>query len=166
MNADSIRILLDYNYGAHRQLWNGILSLSDEQFTHDIDYSIGSVRNHMVHLINVDGRWLARLQNAPLPERLIETEFSTRDSVLQKWKAVEAAVLAYGDQLQDDELAEIVHYDMPHRGGEKQDPRWQILVHMVNHGTDHRAQVLPILYRMGAPTFEQDLMIYYWNKGR
>lgn len=165
MRADFIQILLDYNYGAHRQLWDCILCLTDVQFRQEVDYSIGSVRNHMVHLVNTDARWLARLQNTSLPERLNQTDYLTRESVRQKWNVVEAAVLAYGEQLRDDELEQIVHYDMPHRGGLKHDPRWQILVHMVNHGTDHRAQVLPILHRMGAPTFEQDLMIYSWNQG-
>jgi uncharacterized damage-inducible protein DinB len=35
---------------------------------------------------------------------------------------------------------------------------------MVNHGTDHRAQILRLLYDLGAPTFEQDMIIYWWNQ--
>ena len=41
--------------------------------------------------------------------------------------------------------------------------RWQILLHMVNHGTDHRAQILARLHELGAPTTEQDLVLYLWN---
>mgnify|MGYP001306729285 CR=1 FL=1 len=166
MNADTIRTLLEYNYAAHRRLWDGIACLTDEQFVQEVDYSIGSVRNHMVHLINVDLRWLARLQNAALPERLSENGFTTVEAARRKWAEVESAVLAYADVLHDADLNEIIYYDMPHRGGAKRNPRWEILVHVVNHGTDHRAQVLPILHRLSAPTFEQDLMIYLWDKGR
>lgn len=166
MNADTIRTLFDYNYGAHRRLWDSIVCLTDEQFTQEVEYSIGSVRNHMVHLMNVDLRWLARLQNAPLPERLPDTGFTSAEAARRQWAQVEGAMMAYAAGLRDDQLNEIVHYDMPHRGGAKNNPRWQILVHVVNHGTDHRAQVLPILHRMGAPTFEQDLMIYLWDKGQ
>ncbi len=165
MNADTIRALLEYNYAAHRRLWDGILPLTDEQFVQDVAYSIGSVRNHMVHLINVDLRWLARLQHAPLPERLSEADFTTSEATRQKWSEVETAMLEYAAGLRDADLDETIHYDMPHRGGAKNNLRWQILVHVVNHGTDHRAQVLPILHRLGAPTFEQDLMIYLWDKG-
>jgi hypothetical protein len=35
---------------------------------------------------------------------------------------------------------------------------------MVNHGTDHRAQVLRILTDFGAPAFDQDLMVWLGNK--
>jgi uncharacterized damage-inducible protein DinB len=38
------------------------------------------------------------------------------------------------------------------------------VAHVVNHGTDHRAQVLRILYELGAPTFEQDIMEYLWHR--
>jgi uncharacterized damage-inducible protein DinB len=34
---------------------------------------------------------------------------------------------------------------------------------MVNHGTDHRAQVLRSLHDFGAPTFNQDLIIHLWQ---
>jgi uncharacterized damage-inducible protein DinB len=37
---------------------------------------------------------------------------------------------------------------------------WQTLFHLVNHGIDHRAQVLQALYNFGDPTFEQDFAFY------
>jgi uncharacterized damage-inducible protein DinB len=58
----------------------------------------------------------------------------------------------------------MVEYDLPQRGGMKHDLVWQILAHMVNHGTDHRAQVLAVLYSLGAPTIEQDLMFCLWEQ--
>jgi hypothetical protein len=33
---------------------------------------------------------------------------------------------------------------------------------MVNHGTDHRAQILRVLHDFDAPTFDQDLIIHLW----
>ncbi len=41
-------------------------------------------------------------------------------------------------------------------------PAWQVLLHLVNHGTDHRAQVLRALQDLGAPTFDQDYILYQW----
>ena len=43
-------------------------------------------------------------------------------------------------------------------------PRWQALLHLANHGTDHRAQMLRILADLGAPTFEQDLLFHVWRR--
>ncbi len=44
------------------------------------------------------------------------------------------------------------------------EPAWQVILHVVNHGTDHRAQVLRVLHDIGAPTFNQDLIIHLWQK--
>jgi uncharacterized damage-inducible protein DinB len=41
---------------------------------------------------------------------------------------------------------------------------WQTLLHLVNHGTDHRAQVLRVLHDLKADTFDQDLVYYYLNQ--
>ncbi len=165
MNADTVRTLLEYNYAAHRRLWDGIACLTDEQFVQEVDYSIGSVRNHMVHLINVDLRWLARVQQTPIPDRLANDDFTTVEATRRKWAEVEAAVLSYTAAVSDADLNESIHYDMPSRGGARSNTRLEILTHMVIHGVDHRVQVLPILHRLGAPTFEQDFILYLWDKG-
>jgi hypothetical protein len=40
---------------------------------------------------------------------------------------------------------------------------WGVLVHLVNHGTDHCAQILRTLYDFGAPTFDHDLIFHLWS---
>ena len=41
-------------------------------------------------------------------------------------------------------------------------PVWQVIMHVANHGTDHRAQILRLLHDFGAPTFDQDLILHLW----
>jgi uncharacterized damage-inducible protein DinB len=79
------------------------------------------------------------------------------------WDTLEADQQAYLATLDDDALSQMVVYDMPHRGGEKRNSLMEILLHLVNHGTDHRAQLLAGLHQLGAPTFEQDFIIYLWD---
>ncbi|MBE2271224.1 MAG: hypothetical protein IAE80_23520, partial [Anaerolinea sp.] len=40
-------------------------------------------------------------------------------------------------------------------------PMWKLMLHVVNHGTDHRAQVLAMLHSLGAPTFAQDMVFHF-----
>jgi uncharacterized damage-inducible protein DinB len=37
--------------------------------------------------------------------------------------------------------------------------RWQVLMQLVNHGTDHHATVLHKLHALGALTFDQDFIL-------
>ena len=163
MTPEEIRTLHDYNFWTHRRVWACIEQLTDEQFTRHFDYSIGSIRNHIVHVMSVDERWFARLQGIEPPPRLMPDEFPTRADARAKWDTIEASMRAYLDRLTGAELNESFDYDLSHRGGQKHDTRWQILVHVVNHGTDHRAQILSLLYALGAPTTEQDLTAYLWE---
>lgn len=40
---------------------------------------------------------------------------------------------------------------------------WQVLLHVVNHGTDHRAQILRFLNDLGVKTSSQDYIFYVYD---
>jgi uncharacterized damage-inducible protein DinB len=40
---------------------------------------------------------------------------------------------------------------------------WQVLLHVVNHGTDHRAQLLRLLNDLGVETTSQDYVFYMYD---
>jgi len=164
MNADDLRRLFAYHFALHRRIWECIDRLTDEQFVAPVNYSIGSVRNHMVHLASVEQRWLARVAGTPLPDRLDYNDYPTRAAARAKWDEVEAHFKAFLDGLTDADLHRPVTFPISRRLEPVTNTVWEILLHVVNHGTDHRAQVLPILHRAGAPTLEQDFMLYLWDQ--
>jgi len=45
--------------------------------------------------------------------------------------------------------------------GPARDPRWQIMQHVVNHGTYHRGQVIAMLRQLGAKGVATDLIAFY-----
>ncbi|MBL8146156.1 MAG: DinB family protein [Anaerolineae bacterium] len=159
-----IRTLFDYNLWAHERVWTGILTLDDEQFARQFDYSIGSVRAQIVHVLSVDNRWLARVAGRPTPDRLDPEAYPSAAAVREDWLRLTAEQRLIVEGLSDEQMGEAISYDMPQRGGMKHNLRREILAHVVNHGTDHRAQVLSLLHQMGAPTVEQDLILYLWER--
>lgn len=164
MDISAIKKMYIYHFALHRKVWDKCIeTLTDEQFITDLDYSKGSIRNQCVHLIGVDERWFARIQGVPLPDFPTNEAHTTKASVRARWDEAEKSIMAYLNTLTDADLIRILSYDMPHRGGMKTNQVWEILVHVVNHGTDHRAQILAMLHQMGAPTLEQDMMLYWWE---
>jgi uncharacterized damage-inducible protein DinB len=158
MNAAAIRVLFDYNAWAHALLWNGIKQLTEDQFTQDLNYSLGSIRNHMVHLASVDARWFARVRGVRLPDRLDGDDFQTREDVSRLWSVIYNDIDLYLQHLSDATVTETLSYSA--RGEARETAKWQILLHVINHGTDHRAQVMHLLHKLGAPTAEQDFVYY------
>ncbi len=134
------------------------MTLTDAQFTTDVPYSHGSIRNHMVHLANVDGGWLRGLKEDPAARsyRLNPEDYTTREQVRALCDQAEKDIRDYVAALDDDALGQTP----------KTVPTtvWQTLLHLVNHGTDHRGQVLRVLHDLKADTFDQDLIYYYLSK--
>jgi len=160
MNADAFRYLYSYHFAENRKIWNShVTSLSQEQFTQPSTYSIGSVRNHIIHLMNVDTSWFSELSGVDVPDWLNPTDFEDRDAIRADWDAVEQMMRIYLANLRDTML-----FEKPVAEGEDKDLlTWQILLHVVNHGTDHRAQMLRLLNDMGVKTGPQDFIFYTYD---
>jgi uncharacterized damage-inducible protein DinB len=153
---ETVRTLIEYNYALHRRLWDSIDTLSRAQFQRETNYSHGSLHNHMLHLASVDRRWLHGLKELPDVGHLKSGEYSTRESVHIVFDSVMKDVADY--------VAGVTEADLEKTPAGLPGLRWQILFHMVNHGTDHRAQVLRILNDFGAPTFDQDFILWSGKK--
>ena len=166
MQKRAIQTMIDYHYGRYREVWISIMALSDEQFVEEIPYSWGSVRNHMVHLVDDDAGWIAFIEEKERPPVLKPEDFAARTAVREQFDSIEAHVLDVVNRMDDEALAREYIWQPPPAPGPQRITAWQILLHMVNHGTDHRAQILRALYDLGAPTFDQDLMSYLWQTGK
>ena len=145
----------------NRKIWDGYVTpLSHEQFTQNVDYSHGSVRNQIIHLINADDVWFSELRGVEPLEPLPPAEFDDRKIIRAHWDNVEQRMREYLAKLRDDML-----FDKPIKEPDEDKDLivWQVLLHVVNHGTDHRAQLLRLLNDMGVKTKSQDYIFYVYE---
>ncbi|HEX2696288.1 MAG TPA: DinB family protein [Anaerolineales bacterium] len=155
-SLEIVKTSIDYHVDMTRRVWDSIGRITDEQFVTDDAYSRGSIRNLMVHLASTDRRWLAGLKNQPDVGHLKFEDFPTRAAARETFENIAKELAEYAHALNGYELVENAH-EMP-------SPRWTILLHLVNHGTDHRATVLQRLTELGAPSFDQDFITWFWRK--
>lgn len=160
MNAAAFRQLYDYHFAENRKIWDAfIVPLSQEQFTRQVSYSVGSVRNQVVHLMRVDEAWFSDLRGVEITGPFDLPDLQDRAAIRAHWDGVEQAIRAYLADLRDEML-----FEKPFAEGEDKDLiLWQVLLHVANHGTDHRAQLLRLLHDLGAGTGPQDLVFYLYE---
>ncbi len=159
MNADAFRHFYDYHFAENRKIWDRyVVQLSDEQFTQHADYSRGSVQDQILHLISCDTAWFSGLRGVEIPEDLSPAGFPDREGIREHWDTVEQTMRDYLANLRDDML-----FDKPLEGEDKDLILWQVLLHVVNHGTDHRAQLLRLLNDLGVKTEYQDYIFYVYE---
>ncbi len=119
MNADAFRHLYEYHFTINRKIWDRcVVPLPQELFTRKVDYSVGSVRNQVVHMLNIDERWFSGLRGATAA-RLHRPGGSTptKDQIRAKWDQVEADMRAYLGDLRDDQLIDHPFGDAIQRSG-------------------------------------------------
>jgi uncharacterized damage-inducible protein DinB len=155
MHADAFRRIYDYHFGLNRRLWHHVMELSDEDFDREHPYSHGSVRNQVWHLMTVDEGWFTELRNGDWPDYLqpgVEMPMWPREQIRARWDEVETMQREWLAGLTDEALFE-------HPWSEGEDAYmvlWEVLFHVVNHGTDHRAQTQRLLSDLGVTTYPID----------
>lgn len=160
MNADAFRHFYEYHFSENRKVWELITTLSPEQFTQPVDYSHGSAREHIIHLFSADDVWFSELQGVEPSEPIPPADFDDREAIRAHWDGVEKKMRRYLAGLRDETV-----FDKPIREPEedKDLAAWQVLLHVANHGTDHRAQILRLLHEMGVETTSQDYIFYVYD---
>ena len=156
MELELVKTFIEYHIDMTRRVWESIDQITEEQFLADDAYSRGSIRNLMVHLASTDRRWLAGLKNLPDVGHLKFEDYSTHADVQQVFEQVATDLSEYANSLTAEELDQ--------NPNDLSNPRWVVILHIINHGTDHRSTVLQRLHELGAPTFDQDFIMWLWSR--
>src|SRR6185503_16065088 len=151
----------NYNYWARDRVLAAIEPLSDAQFTIVVTSSFGSLRDTLVHVLSAESIWLSRWKGEPRTGMLSAADFPTFASVRTAWQEDESKMRAFFETMTDDGLARVIDYKA-FNGQPYATPLFQMLQHVVNHGSYHRGQVTTLLRQFGAPPPKAtDLIVFY-----
>jgi len=159
VSADTLRLHLDYTAWASRRLLDTVAKLSPEDLARDFNTSDKTVPDTLVHVFAADRVWLGRIQGNP-PANFISPEDRRLSALQQEWPALQERWKAWAVPLTDQDVqAKFAYRDL--KGNSWEQPLWQILLHVVNHGTHHRGQVSGFLRAMGHNPPALDLIAFY-----
>lgn len=160
MKPEAMRELLAFNQWANQRILEAVSGLTPEQFAKDLQSSFPSVRDTLVHVAGVEWVWLERAQGRS-PDRIPDSQAIKDFGALRTfWEDVWNKSQEFSQRLTQEYLDEFVAYKT-FSFGPGHDPRWQMLQHMVNHGTYHRGQVSTMLRQLGAKSVGTDLIVFY-----
>ncbi|MEZ4859917.1 MAG: DinB family protein [Caldilineaceae bacterium] len=160
MNQEALLTFFDYSYWANDRILHTAAALSTADFVAPQPFSHGGLRDTLVHVLGAEWVWRTRCQERRFPTHLLNpTDFPTLDELRRRWQTEEQAMRGYLTTLDDDQLQQPLAYqDMS--GNAFAQPLWQILLHVVNHGTQHRGEAAAILTALGHSPGDIDLIIY------
>ena len=156
-----IDFLYAYNDWASDLMWKAINELDDEQWSAGQSYSVGSICDHIIHVIYASMRWITMMQGRDVRDPLVPSDFPHIGDAQNRWQKDWIMINQYVHGLDDEALQERIHWGPTSRKFEGNTPRWQLLNHLANHAMDHRSQVFMILNtQFDIKTPEQDMIFY------
>ena len=150
MQANEVRFLFAYDRWATGQVLNALDGLDSGVWTQPNVVGERGLGAILVHHLGASQRWrhgFQRTGESPEPEL---EPLPTIDQLRERWETEWAVVDAWLPILTDDFVA-YVHDGVP---------VWQMLVHVVNHGTQHRAEAATLLTAESRSPGELDLINY------
>jgi uncharacterized damage-inducible protein DinB len=165
MNVSDLLTMYEYNYWANRKILRAAADLTPEQFVAPQDLSWGSIRDVLVHIMGAEWVWRMRCQEHRSPSAMLDpAQFPTLDALTSRWNEEEAAMRAYLESLNETALAQPLAY-VSTGGRPFSSTLWHILLHVVNHGTQHRAEVAHLLTQLGHSPGDIDMILFSRERG-
>ena len=158
MNVLYFSMLYDYHYWANERILRTAEKVNDAQFFAATD-THWSLRKTLVHTMSAEWLWLSRWRGVSPKAGLNEDDFPTLESIRTRWRAGEQDMRAFQATLNDEGLKCVVQYTNT-RGQSFAFPLWQLMAHVVNHGTQHRAEAAALLTDWGYSPGDMDLSLF------
>jgi uncharacterized damage-inducible protein DinB len=150
MQTNEVRFLFDYDRWATKRVLAVLDGLDPEVWSRTNVVDERGLGGILVHQLGAAQRWRHGFQDTgeePTPE---EEPLPTIADLRERWDAEWAAVDAWLATITDGFVAYV------YEGV----PVWQMLVHVVNHGTQHRTEAAALLTAEGRSPGQLDLIDY------
>ncbi|HEX3724284.1 MAG TPA: DinB family protein [Nitrolancea sp.] len=163
MELEYLRLLYAYNLWANHHILDSAEQLTPEELRTWDSGSYGSIHTTLVHMMDVEWSWLdERWRDSGPSAELSPDDFADVVAIRTHWADVEAQLMDFVDNLTPDGEGS------PNRilvwigdgGVTKRRPLWQLMLHLANHGTQHRSEIAAMLTRAGHSPGDMDITRY------
>ncbi len=154
MTAAEAQLHIRYTNWASRRLLTAVEGLPPEDRERPTGISHGSILGTLAHVQFADWVWYTRVAGP------LERPAGTLEALQRDWLDIQNRWESWAASLTDSDLEREIEYRRMD-GEQVRSPLWQIVLHVVNHGTLHRGQVMGMLRQLGVAPPNTDLIAYY-----
>lgn len=159
MNIRDIHLLYEYNYWANKKLLTAGANVSQEQFMKPASFPYGGLHGTLLHILEAEWSWRALFQKIDDASELLSADYPDLPTIETRWRAEETAMRAYLATLGDEDMESHLRYTTD-TGIARDRILWHCLLHVVNHGTQHRSEAAALLTDFGASPGDLDFTVF------
>ncbi len=162
MYLNEVRALYDYTYWATERLLEAAANLREAQLNDEMPNGVGSIRVTLVHLLSGHWIWRERWQGGKPTTMLNPHDFPTLETIQVRWQEEKQHMYDLLVTLRDEDLERQITYSSTMLPGRVfQLPLWQLMLHLVNHGTQHRSEIAMRLTELGHSPGELSMNFFF-----
>jgi uncharacterized damage-inducible protein DinB len=152
--------LFAFSRWANDKICEATSQLDDADFGREVGGSFGSVKGTLLHLYGAEWVWLERFHGRS-PRAMPDDGRPARTlaDVRVKWDPIQEELRVYAKSMTPERLASTLSYTS-FAGEAFTRVLSDALVHLVNHGTYHRGQVVTLLRQLGKSAPSTDYLRY------
>src|SRR5438093_6961085 len=156
-----IRASYDYNQWANARILQAAGRLSDDELSKPKGASWGSIEANLAHVAAAQIVWLQRWTHLRWNVRpVVEVQrMHGLQAVSEAFGESHAALKEFAAALTEEQLDEVLAY-RDSQGNPFARPLWQLMVHLVNHGTQHRSETAMALTALGQSPGDIDYVYF------
>jgi uncharacterized damage-inducible protein DinB len=162
--ADVLRRQYEYTSWANGRVLDTAAELTPDQLQAPGGSGCGSIRDTLVHMMSAHRGWLSWWDGSlsamdAYNQQMNPADYPDVPALKRAWAEVEQQTRAFVAGLRDDDPGKIYGFDLPN-GQRWEMALWGMMTHIVNHGTQHRAEVAIMLTGFGHSPGDLDLIYY------
>jgi len=151
---------LEFMKWADDTVFSALAEAPSDQILQDRGSSFKSLFDTLGHVYRGELVWFRRVNGQP-DAKLADTDSPADLNALgQVWPALHQGWLNWARALAGEGWVQALPIHTA-KGAEVALPLWQVVMHVVNHGTYHRGQVATMLRQAGIKPPSSDLMVFY-----
>ena len=168
-STDFFRLLLGYSQWANGQVMDRAREASEADYMADADgLSFGSLHATLIHIMTSEIIWIARWTGETPPEwvakvrqseEIARNEIPSIAALSEIWQENSNRFKNFTQALTDEAIsARLAYRDLS--GNESEQPLRELIAHVVNHGTQYRAEASVRLTQLGLSPGDMDFVAF------
>lgn len=165
MESTEVYNFARFNTWANDRIAHFLSKQKEERMFEFVGSSFPSIQKTVYHIHDAETAWMNRINQIQNPKWPFGHENANFSDSLEKWKISYTGFEEYVLNTPSDGLRKMIHYS-DSRGNKYTNVLLDIIMHLINHTTYHRGQIVTQIRNLGITDRMAPMdFIYYLRKG-
>jgi uncharacterized damage-inducible protein DinB len=154
--TNTLTTLFSHNLWANLRLLERCAELNTKQLNSTISGTFGSIRETLQHIVYAEQSYFSRISTGEPHHRPDDAPPITLDEMVESVRKTGVGFIEWAPKIQADDTV-LLNWE----GTPREVSKTIILTQVINHATEHRAQIMAILTQIGVQPPDLDSWSYF-----